>query len=97
MCVCVCVCVYAGKMSVCRFREWIGELFLSDVCEASIVCARVCVGARVGGCVRVCLLGSVTLTRNPTLICPLTLTTTAFQPESTKELRDAVQACRLIE
>ena len=39
------VCV-RDKVSVCmcllRFRAWVGERFLSDVCEASIV-VRVCV------------------------------------------------------
>ena len=45
--VCVCVGVYADEVSVCmcllRFRVWVGELFLSGVCEASIVCVCVCV------------------------------------------------------
>ena len=78
-------------MCLLRVRGWVGDLVLSDVCEAS--CARACTFARVF--VRVCVLvfGSVNLPLNPTLIYPLTLTTTAFQPQSKVELQDAVQTC----
>ena len=44
-------------------------------------------------CALVYVFGSVTLTSNPTPIYPLTLTTTAFEPESTEELQDAVENC----
>ena len=54
---------------------------------------RACVRVRVCVCVCVCVFGSVNLTLNPTLIYPITLTTTAFQPQSKVELQDAVQTC----
>ena len=56
---------------------------------------RLFVCVRVRACMRacVCVFGSVNLTPNPTLIYPLTLTTTAFQPQSKVELQDAVQTC----
>ena len=94
-------------MCLLRVRGWVGDLVLSDVCEASCVrarvcvlvcerdresmCARACVYAdKVGVCVCLdlgCGLGNCL---NQTLICPLTLTATAFQPESKKQLQDAV-------
>ena len=40
-----------------------------------------------------CVFRSVTLTLNSTLIYPLTLTTTVFQPQSNTELQDAVMTC----
>ena len=55
--------------------------------------ARARARARVCVCVCVCVFGSVNLTLNPTPIYPLTLTTTAFQPQSNTELQDAVMAC----
>ena len=64
-------------------RLWVGDLVFSDVCEAT--CARE----------DVCAFGSVTLTLNQSLIYPLTLTTTAFQPQSKTELQDALQKCSI--
>ena len=67
-----------------------------------VVCVHVCICMRVRLSVRpsvslslsVCVFGSVTLALNPTIIYPLTLTTTtAFQPQSKVELQDAVQTC----
>ena len=49
-------------------------------------------GVRVGELVLsdACVFGSLILTLNPTLIYPLTLTTTVFEPQSKTELQDAV-------
>ena len=58
-----------------------------------VVCVCVCECVRVYVCVYVCVFGSVNLSPIPTLTYPLTLTTTAFQPQSKVELQDAVQTC----
>ena len=76
-----CMCLLSVKL-------WVGDLVLSDVCEASCLCLR----AR--ACVRV-LVGPVNLTLNPILIYTLTLTTTDFQPQSKVELQDALQKCSI--
>ena len=46
--------------------------------------------SREGTCVDACVFGSVNL---HLLIYPLTLTPTAFQPQSKVELQDALQTC----
>ena len=85
---CVCVCVLCG-LSV---RVWLSEdrsppplLAQTGVVQTmrSFALARA----------RVCVFVLVSLTLNPTLIYPLTLTTAAFQPLSTPELQAAVETC----
>ena len=85
-----------GCVCLLRVRGWVGDLMLSDICEASCVHARVCVCVCVCVCayIYIYIFGSLNLTLNPTLLTyPLTLTTTVFQPQFKTELQDAVQAC----
>ena len=74
-----------------RVRLSVGDLVFSDVCETSCMCLCVFACVCVCVCVCICVFGSVNI--NPTLIYPLILITTAFQPQSKMELQDAVKTC----
>ena len=69
-------------MCLVRVRAWVGDLVV-------VVC-RMVASASCGA------FGSVALL-NPTLTLLLTLTTSAFKPQSKANLQDALEQCRISE